>query len=97
DSTLLASQKAIKDAIDAIVIGSGNKFNAISIDDYGAVEGSSSSGSRTANRNAWDAAVAAAGDGQMIIIPPGTYYFPQGDTLVASSTAKKFNIWVLGN
>lgn len=97
DSTLLASQKAIKEAIDAAVIGGGNVMNALSIMSYGAVEGSSSGGDRTANRNAWDAMVAAAADGQMIVIPDGTFYFPQGDTLVASSTAKKFNIWVIGN
>ena len=47
DSTILPSQAAVKAAIDAVSISSGNAMNALNIEDYDAVEGSSSSGSKT--------------------------------------------------
>lgn len=90
----LATQAAVKAAIDAVSLSAGNILNAISIESYGAVEGSTSSGDKTANVDALTDAIAAAADNQLIIVPDGTYYF--NDDITFSSTSKKFNFLQIG-
>lgn len=83
--------------IISAALSGGNQLNALVIDDFGAVYNNTSTGSRNANKTAWENMLSAAGDNQLCIIPGGrAYYFPNSQ-IVRSSSTKRFNILIMGH
>ncbi|HLA53967.1 MAG TPA: hypothetical protein VK618_11695, partial [Flavitalea sp.] len=83
--------------VSAVLGGSGNILKGLNIEAYGGVANYSSVGTvmgGTNNSPALTAMIAAAADGQLIVIPHGRWYFASTVIIPAS---KRVNLLVLGD
>jgi hypothetical protein len=91
DPSEVPTSPAINAALAGLVTATGNPFNAVTVS---LVAGTTTS-NKNANVSAWNSAVAAIQDGQILVVINGAWRF--NANLVASSTTKKFVIWILGD
>jgi hypothetical protein len=74
-ATKFATEQNIYNAIQAVIVSGGTTLNGwYNILNYGGVADGTFSGTATNNSTAINNAIAAAPDGSIIYIPPGTYY-----------------------
>jgi hypothetical protein len=90
----LPTVQAVKTYADGISIGAGNKLNAISVMDYGAVANVNTTAAKVLNDTAFARAARNAASTQMIVVPDGVFY--KGISWVLNDYTKRFNIYQFG-